>query len=340
MAGDYMKNAKKHIDFYMENYDITQFIIKTENIENNDKKYIGNKENGECRFCGRVKGETTFSKIAHAIPELIGNKVLISFEECDECNKLFSKLENELANYISFERTTTGIRGKKGVPTYKDKSGLRIESLKAQKNRYFIQDIINSGNVEEDPINKTISIKGKINPYVPVSVYKCFVKMALSIMPKQQLPNFINTLIWIREENSSEEVKCMMYEQFIPGPKPFNNIEMYLAIRKQSSIEKTPYCIFMICFGNFCYQIYLPHAKPDFVNDVQKATFTFYLFPSKYALVLPEGQIQSGMKDCSSNLKVIGEERGITYSYGEKILLPKENSDSIKNRVIEPNSFK
>lgn len=95
-----IEQAKENIAFYMEKYDITRYELKTENIRNEDKKYIGNKHERMCRFCGKTKGETTFKKVAHAIPELIGNKVLISFEECDECNKIFSKLENELANFL------------------------------------------------------------------------------------------------------------------------------------------------------------------------------------------------------------------------------------------------
>ncbi|MEV6689622.1 MULTISPECIES: HNH endonuclease [Bacillati] len=335
MAGDFLKSLiQKNLDFYEENYDITSIELKTEDIRNNDKKYIGKKEKRGCRFCMNVEGDTTFKKIAHAIPELIGNKVFISYEECDECNKLFSKFENELANYLSFDRTTTGIKGKKGVPTYKNNSGLRIESVKSKKNRYFIQG--NKSNVEEDPINKTFSVNGIINPYVPVSVYKCFVKMALSIIPIEQIPNFVNTIIWISKENIfKEEVKCVMHEQFIPGTKPFKNIDIKLAFRKQTSLKISPYCIFMICFGNSCYQIYLPLAIPDAMDGLEK-DFKFPLFPSKYSLEFPDEPIQSGIKDFSSNQRVIGEESGITYSYGEKIMLPKENIDFLKNGVIDP----
>lgn len=134
--------VQKHIQFYMDNYKIYTRKLKTDNIENKDKRFIGEKDRRKCRFCGKEKGETAFRKIAHAIPKLVGNKVLISFEECDECNDIFSKLENELANYLSFERSTVGIRGKKGIPTYKNNNGLRIEHDKDKSNRFIIQDII------------------------------------------------------------------------------------------------------------------------------------------------------------------------------------------------------
>ncbi|CAM4310280.1 HNH endonuclease [Bacillus manliponensis] len=315
-------DAKQHIEFYIENYNITTYKLKTENIRNEDKEFIGDKNKRKCRFCGKEKGETTFKKIAHAIPELIGNKVLISYEECDECNKIFSKLENELANYLSFERSTTGIRGKTGIPVYKNKTGLRIEHEKEEKKRrrIIIQDVINSGNIVEDSNNNSFTIKGERSPYVPLSVYKCFVKMALSIMPKHYLPYFWETFDWIREENYllRDTPVCKIFEQFIPGPKPFIDIEMILAIRKWESSEKTPFGIFVICFENFSYQIYLPFAGPDCIDDVPEEKYKYLLFPSKYEMALPEGTIHTLLKDFSASAKVKGQTIDITYNYDEK----------------------
>ncbi|MGF9975491.1 HNH endonuclease [Viridibacillus arvi] len=317
---------KKNMEFYINNYDKTTLDLKTENIVNKDKMFIGNKNKRKCRFCGKEKGETTFKKIAHAIPELVGNKILISFEECDDCNQIFSKLENELANYLSFERSTIGIRGKTGIPIYKNKKGLRIEHDKENKNKFTIQDWDNSGNVIEDITDSSITIKGERNPYIPIAVYKCFVKMALSIMPNCYLPYFWETFDWIREENHSltENMPLKMFEQFIPGPKPFIDIEMILAIRKCTSKEKSPFGIFLICIGNICYQVYLPFAGPDTDDDGQRENLKFLTLPSKYTLEIPEDDIHSIPKDFSSSERVKGEKTNITYSYDEKVDATKE----------------
>ena len=323
-------DVQKHINFYMENYNILSYKLKTENIENKDKKFIGDKNRRKCRFCGKEKVETTFKKVAHAIPELVGNKVLISFEECDECNKIFSKLESELANYISFERSTTGIRGKTGVPTYKNRNGLRIEHDKEKSNRFIIQDIIDSGNIVEDNTDNSFTIKGERSPFIPIAVYKCFVKMALSIMPKHYLPYFWETFDWIREEDHTlqENVVCKVFEQFIPGARPFNDIEMILALRKWKSNENIPFGIFMICFGNFCYQVYLPFAGPDFIESEKEETFKYLLLPCKYALVLPEGTIHTILKDLSSSEKIKGQTIDFTYSFDKKDILTEFKNES------------
>ncbi|KIN51136.1 HNH endonuclease [Bacillus subtilis] len=325
--------VKEHIKFYMDNYNIYPRTLKTENIGNRDKQFIGDKNKRKCRFCGKEKEETTFKKVAHAIPELVGNKVLISFEECDECNKVFSKLESELANYLSFERSTTGIRGKTGIPTYKHKNGLRIEHDKEKSNRFIIQDYIDSGNIVDDATDNSFTIKGERFPFIPMAVYKCFVKMALSIMPKHYLPYFWETLDWIREEDHSQhgKVVCKVFEQFIPGGKPFADIEMVLAIRKWESREKTPFGIFLICFGNFCYQVYLPFAGPDTIEselEESQQTLKYLLLPCKYALVLPEGTIHTIPKDFSSSEKTKGQTIDITYSYDKKEVLREFKNES------------
>lgn len=63
--------------------------------------------------------------------------------------------------------------------------------------------------------------------------------MALLIMPNNYLSYFWETLDWIREEDHSlrQNMVCKAFEQVTPGAKPFNDIEMVLAIRKWESNE-------------------------------------------------------------------------------------------------------
>lgn len=54
----------------MENYNKLSYKLKTENIKNKDKKFIGDKSRKKCRFCGKEKEETTFKKVAHFLSNL------------------------------------------------------------------------------------------------------------------------------------------------------------------------------------------------------------------------------------------------------------------------------
>lgn len=89
------------IDFYEKNYD----VLRTPDFDESSRllipnghgiKYYGHKENRICRFCGKKEPDVSFSKIAHALPESIGNHVLATYYECDVCNDFFGRnLENE-----------------------------------------------------------------------------------------------------------------------------------------------------------------------------------------------------------------------------------------------------
>ena len=61
-----------------------------------------------CIFCKRNESEVSFKKPAHIIPAALGNKLLFSLVECDECNQKFGDtLENDLCNDIYAIRAFT-----------------------------------------------------------------------------------------------------------------------------------------------------------------------------------------------------------------------------------------
>ena len=94
-----------------ENYD----VIADHRLRDDQKEFIGQKANRRCRYCGAAG---PFEMEAHAVPELIGNRAIISNEECDSCNQLFARnLEDHLGKMLNGVRTLSGITGKKGVPT-------------------------------------------------------------------------------------------------------------------------------------------------------------------------------------------------------------------------------
>src|SRR3954462_7886092 len=77
-------------------------------------QYIGSKSDRKCRYCGAVP-PAKFRILAHAIPEMIGNRSLIANDECDECNVFFSEtVEDSLGKMLSPLRTLLAIPGKKG----------------------------------------------------------------------------------------------------------------------------------------------------------------------------------------------------------------------------------
>src|ERR1700751_771318 len=85
------------------------------------------KNSNLCRFCGRGKPDVKFKKVAHAVSEFLGNKVLISRNECDACNQyLADHGEDDFSKWLGPLRSASGMKGKHGRPIYKA-DGIRIE---------------------------------------------------------------------------------------------------------------------------------------------------------------------------------------------------------------------
>lgn len=177
-----MHNQEEPLKFYENHYDIVgKWFLRS----GQKKVVLGDKENRRCRFCGKTSPEVSFRKVAHAIPELIGNKSIVSNYECDTCNEEFGRgIENDLGNWSKPTRTLVRIQGKNGVPTIKkggDKSW-RIE---------FDQSILNVTAYEDDPIfdideeKNTINFKLRRDAYTPVGVLKAFMKIGVTFIKRQ-----------------------------------------------------------------------------------------------------------------------------------------------------------
>ncbi len=91
-----MNAQTKHMmDFLGANYN----ELVTYHLNEEEKIYLGDKDNRVCRFCKKDSTQTTFRTVAHAIPEFVGNKKLIAHYECDVCNAKFSRLlESHMGN--------------------------------------------------------------------------------------------------------------------------------------------------------------------------------------------------------------------------------------------------
>lgn len=79
---------KIKVEELLDKYDIKNF-----NLDKDSKIKIGEgkKEDRVCRFCKQKYPSVKFNSVAHTISEALGNKKLITNDECDECNSYFDK---------------------------------------------------------------------------------------------------------------------------------------------------------------------------------------------------------------------------------------------------------
>lgn len=291
----WIEEMNRNMRYFARNYDIiSQHVL----MDKENKPSIGT-DDGYCRYCGRSIPDTTFAKAAHAVPELIGNKSLFSIDECDQCNEHFGReLEDHLAKYLGAMRTISQIKGKKRVPTYKDPEGVLRISLEAaglQLSRY-----------EDDPSildieNKTVTIVAPRQSYIPMAVFKCFVKMAIAIAPDSTVKCMKHLTTWLRAGGHTYEsfpYKPMIaLEQFTPGYSPYRGVHLFLLQRRADS-QPVPFLQFIVAFGNQMFQIVVPMPNED--KPIMNKTINVCYFPIPFADDYPFGKSSKHRLDLSS----------------------------------------
>jgi hypothetical protein len=297
-----MNQWEAAINFYQTNYQlVTQYLLKVGEVTT-----IGEKSSQTCRFCKETQPKVTFSKSAHAFPEVIGNKSLFTNYECDDCNGLFGKgIEDHLGKWSAPTRAISQVRGKKGVPTLqKIGGGWRIELGEAGLE---IQDYVDEPVVQIDKEESQLRISIPRQTYIPVAVFKAFVKMALSIMSEDEMALFSDTIRWIRNLDHSAPFMSsglILINTFVPGPLPFSSIGAFLFRRKADELP-VPYATFVVAYGNDCYQIFVPCPPKD--RNLQ-TTVSLPCFPTPYDMELNQyGLPRRAVVDLGGREPVKGE---------------------------------
>ncbi|MBD8019089.1 HNH endonuclease [Kaistella pullorum] len=223
-------------------------------------------EKDHCKFCKKKHPEVSFNNESHLFPQFIGNKYLLANDECDRCNEKFGRtIENEFANFIKIFHNIYGVKGQKKFPTYK-KNNIRLE----RNENHFDLIGIDEGLISTEG--------GKLfletDPFIPLSIYKCLVKMALSLINKKHFEIFEKTFEWLQDE-TNEVIKsnAILPLYFSQNCEEYIfNTQAYLLERKGDS-DKLPSYIFKIYYSIFSFQVLLPFNKSDGHNSYDLVNF-------------------------------------------------------------------
>lgn len=287
--------VRDYIDPQVEKYYSLYYdVLRTQDFDDKSRllkpeygKKILRESEKKCRFCGKLGEEVTFKKIAHAFPESIGNRTLVSDYECDVCNQYFGNtIENDYAKFFSLYHSIMQIKGKKGV----QKCEFKIPCLKRTLECaaycikiFFTEDkptICCCKEVDKqylDLSDNAITIAQPIAKCSPISVFKAIVKMAITVMPTEELLLFTNTIKWILEsehKNFYKNRKLLVRYKMIPG---FNVTKYphYVLFRRKRYIWNKPYVVFNLTYGCFSLFIEIPRIGEE-DNDSE---FKFMPFP-------------------------------------------------------------
>jgi hypothetical protein len=247
---------------FMSIYDFETIIGDSEK-----KFYLGTKKPRICRFCKKTDTEVPFKSDAHVMPQFMGNRNLLSYFECDECNTLFSSYEDSFANFFGISRTFAQIKGQTNkVPKFKDpKTGLEV----------FLGDtgiqmsiIEGKDHIKIDPENKSLEITTERPTYVPIHIPKILIKVGLSMLPETDTMDYDFARRFIMQSDKDVRFKdsniLRILGYFIPGPPKFPRPFAQLFNKKSIKSELLcPSRQLILYYANYCFQIILPFADSD-----------------------------------------------------------------------------
>lgn len=257
-----------------ENYEMLAF-------DENTRNKIGERDKSKriCRYCNKDSSEVKFRKVAHTISEALGNKKIITNDECDSCNEKFgSGIENDLILYLNLYRTVFGIKGKNGVPKLKGKN-FEIEN----KGAIEIKQILTDEEIN-DPNRDDFKLRLETNQDITTqNIYRTLSKYALGVIDKKQLENFQETIEWINGDKSFEnlpKIKMLLsYELFSTHPK------MMVYLRKNDNYD-LPFAVVELRFTFLTFVYIIPKSSKDEKDFTQSEDFEkFWDFFKHYSSV-------------------------------------------------------
>ena len=263
----------------LQEYDIT--------IPRTDKHtQIGNamRKNRKCRFCHRTtKDGAEYQNVAHAIPAALGNQYLKLADECDECNCYFGEnVEPTLIDLLNVQRVFIGIKSRGSQP--------EIEFSKGKMFHNGERMVVMSTNISEDASGTLVAHLGKAKKsIIPLRFYQALSKIALSVIPEDELPSLERTIRWVRYNESLGKLLPKVAVAIVPLP-PSPSAEITLYVRKKEA-SRLPHVVCEFRLGCYMYVYALPFSDKDrwdlieFFEDVAfKDTFRHYSYVPSWML--------------------------------------------------------
>ncbi len=234
--------------------------------EISNKKELKIRSNRKCRYCGNAIPATTFNNDAHLIPELFGNKTLFCDDECDLCNETFGKYEDQLAKMIEIERPLHRVRGKKKFPGFKSATGdakIQVKPFQEKQSIQISRTETDNDIISFDSKSGVLKIKLKRNPFIPNKVYKYFMKLALSVIPENEvLSDYKDGLSYILGKFNDSLSGCRVTGYYLPlGVKLIPHVYLF---KKRDIKAKTHTHVIAFYFLNYIFSIPVLLNKNDY----------------------------------------------------------------------------
>jgi hypothetical protein len=270
------------------NVDIFGFWREYRKIASADSLPSRNENNRICRFCGRREGLVSFRNKSHAVSELLGKNEFLIFDECDTCNAVFSQWERHLSHFFLPYLATLGIRGKKVIPAFysrKEKIGGEDRTtMKKDRNGNLNVKLSSTDDIRINSDKKIVAVRYRQPPIPRFLVFKALVKIALSLMPQEEISSNRGLFEWLRNhENSlipSIPGAYITVLKKIMWAKPVAELFKSTKVNFLNDVDQFPKYSLVLRFANLVVQIFLPfpNVKPQTTGE--KPNLSLHYFPA------------------------------------------------------------
>ncbi|MCE0968913.1 HNH endonuclease [Pseudomonas sp. NMI4491_12] len=273
----------------LNQHDVSQVKVEWEKRTNEMKNFVGEllqsyniftprfdiritlgnvkKDDRECRFCsGTLASGSLFTKVAHAVPEALGNKTLILGDECDICNKYFGdSVEPHLIESFDIYRAFLGVRGKNGLP--------HLKYPGAEITHHEGIPVIIAKKIEFTESSISVDLGGS-RKLTPAKLYRALCKITLSVLDEKHLIGLEDTVAWIRNDQPSVALP-KVGTNILPVKNDDPQLSVAVFIRKNDDYT-LPHIVTEFRFGWFVYVYILPFSRLDkqgFTSDTEFERF-------------------------------------------------------------------
>lgn len=226
------------------------------------------KEKRICRYCKRMQADgAKFKKVGHTISEALGNKSIITNDECDDCNEFFGiNIEPHFISFIDPLRVFFGVQGK-GHPITKIQGGNYEISLDPSLKKEIHIKLLEQPDIDVNKSSFHIPLKHS-QKVVPQNIYKSLVKYAFGVIPDDKLHYFDKTADWLLNNVEQKQLSFVRIS-YTNGYEPAPRIVLYLRKNDNSSL---PFAIGEFHILNMIYLYLIPTFSCDetIFNDASK----------------------------------------------------------------------
>lgn len=268
----------EQVDLFSKSYELinVDFANETDNPNNFKNK------SGKCKFCNPFNSVAKFTKKSHTIPQFLGNQSSISDFECDNCNDLFGEYENQFSKFFGHIITINGTKGKRGIPdsasadnktiAYGRRIADNVSGIAFGHNKTDLK------NIKFDPKNKNFSLVTKTEKYIPLSIYKALLKMAVGLMPEKYLEENINVLEFLRDKKHAKFSSKPLIKLVLFSLSKHYERTSILLFKRLEKVKDLPPFLFVLLYEQFMFQILIPNSFDSGESNSQNAVFC-PLFP-------------------------------------------------------------